>query len=270
MVWGSFTKTHLLTLALAVLINVFIYLVLKRNTRSKQIIALFLFSLFGAGVVLFSLFSKDTETLKNLPLSFWSLNAILLPFAVLFRGKKLCNLLLIWSFSSIYALVFNGSMANVEILTFDFMIYYTMHLLGAGIPILLFELNLVKREVDTIKSTVKITLLAYTAVHFINVYINSACGWSATDGVNYMSTLAPTTSLLSFFNALIPLSYFYMLPAIPLLLIYLLYWYLPEILEERRKYKPLRKMYRDVDRYYEEYEEEYIDEIIDEKYEKLK
>ena len=97
MIWGTFTKEHLVSLALATLVNVLIYLILSRNTRSKQIIALFLFSLFGAGVVIYNVVANSGDIWRNLPLSFMAFNMLLLPFAVLFRERQLCNLLLIWS-----------------------------------------------------------------------------------------------------------------------------------------------------------------------------
>ena len=262
MTWGSFSTTHLLTLALAILVNILIYLVLKRNTRSKQILALFLFSLISAGFLVYRIIVNNSDLLRNLPLSFWAFNVILLPFAVLIRGKRLCNLLLIWSAGSILALIFNSNMANIEIFSFEFAMYYTIHVFGAGIPLLLFELNLVKRETKTVKPTLFATLFAYTVVHLVNLAINSANGWTVNNGVNYMSTLAPNSSLLRFFYALMPLPYWYMVLVLPLLLVYVLYWYLPEILDNRRKRHPLREKLKDINKYYKEYEEEYIDEFL--------
>ena len=57
-----------------------------------------------------------------------------------------------------------------------------------------------------------------------------------------------------------------MVLTLPAVALYIVYWYLPEILDDRRRRKPLRKKLKDIDEYYEEYENEYIDEIIDEKY----
>ena len=266
MLWGSFDKVHLTTLVVAVILNIILYFILKNKSRTKQIITLFVISLFGAGVIVFTIFNNKDDILRNLPLDFWALNAILLPLAVLFRGKKLCNILLIWSFSSILALTFNGDMASVKLLSWDFVIYYAMHTLCAGIPVILFELNLARRDTDTVKFTISATAFAFLAVHIVNIVINSSNGWSVSEGVNYMCTLAPENALLSLFFALIPLPLWYMILAIPLLLLYLVYWYLPEILDERRRKRPIRKKIRDIDKFYEEYEEEYIEEIIDEKY----
>ena len=266
MPWGSFGTTHLLTLALAVMVNLLIYLILKRNTRSKQILALFVFSLIAVSFLITNIIFDKSNLIKNLPLTFGGLSIILLPYAVLTRSKRICNLLLIWSVGSIMALVFNADMANVELLSFEFVLFFTMHMFGVGIPILLFELGLVERDTHTVKPTLIATISVYTVVHWVNLAINSANKWSAKDGVNYMSTLAPSNSLLRFFYLVIPAEYWYMVLVLPLLLVYILYWYLPEILDNRRRKHPLREKLKDIDRYYDEYEDEYIDEIIKKRY----
>ena len=266
MPWGSFSNVHLMTLAIAVLINVSIYLILKTTTRVKQLFVLFFLSLFGAGVVVVDIVLNKADILRNLPLSFWALNALLLPVAIFTRSKRLSNRLLIWSAASIIALVVNTDMANVDVFSWEFLIYFTMHLLGAGIPILLFELGLVQRNTKTVKATVISTVLTYIGVHMINLTINSFNGWTVNDGVNYMATLQPTTELLDFFYAIIPAEFWYMILALPALLLYILYWYLPEILDQRRRRKPLREKLDDIDEYYDEYEDEYTDEFIDKKY----
>ncbi len=266
MPWGSFGNVHLITLALAVVINISIYFILRRKTRTVQILSLFTLSLFGVGYIVCGMLSGGANILKNLPLSFWSLSALLLPFAVLTRGKRTCNLLLIWSVGSILALVSNSAMADINVFSVEFIAYFMTHVLGAGIPILLFELNLVRRNTGTARSTIIFTVFVFTVVHVLNLVINSLNGWSVADGVNYMATLEPNSEILNFFYAIIPSSYWYMILVLPLMLVYIIYWYLPEILDERRRKKPFREKLKDIDEYYEEYEEEYIDEIIDEKY----
>lgn len=268
MPWGSFSTTHLLTLALVIAVNVLICLVLKRNTRTKQILSLFVFSLIGIACLIGGILLYPGEWIKHLPLTFWGLNIILLPFAVLSRGKRICNLLLIWSAGSIIALVFNTNMAHLDVLSFEFLYFFIMHMFGAGIPILLFELGLVRRDTHTVKPTLITTFAVYTVVHWVNLAINSANNWSVNSGVNYMSTLAPTSPLLRFLYTVMPADYWYMVLVLPIVLLYVLYWYLPEILDNRRSKHPLREKLRDIDKYYDEYAEEYIDDIIDKKYKK--
>ena len=266
MPWGSFGTVHLATLAIAVVLNVLIYLSIRKKSRTRQVLTLFFLSLISAGFVLVGVFGSPLNIFKALPISFWGLNAVLLPYAILTRGKKICNILLLWSVGSVMALVFNSSMAHVDVFSGEFIIFFIMHVLGAGIPILLFELGLVTRDTRTVKTTLLVTFLAYTGAHLANLAINSANGWSVKEGVNYLSTLAPSSHLLHFFYTIIPAEYWYMVLALPLVVAYMVFWYLPEILDERRKNRALRGKLKDIDRYYDEYEEEYIDDIIDEKY----
>jgi hypothetical protein len=55
-----------------------------------------------------------------------------------------------------------------------------------------------------------------------------------------MSSAEPRNSILSFIYQLIPVPFIYMALAAPLALFYLFWWYLPEILDQRRENK-LRK-----------------------------
>lgn len=266
--WGSFGKTHIATLIIAVLINVALFLILRKLSRKKQILILFILSFSGMAAIIYNLVTYNSPW-EYLPLDLWALNAILLPFAVLFRRKWSCNLLLLWSLGSYVALILNASMASAKLFSWPFFFYYFPHVLGAGIPLILFALKLVDRDFRTIKSTLAITFTVYTVIHFINVAINSA-GIVGPTGelihVNYMFSIAPTNSLLNFFYLVIPSSYWYMLLAIPVIIIYLGWWYLPELLEYRRRRKGIKAKLKAVDEYYEEYEEEYIEEIIEDKY----
>ena len=266
--WGSFGKTHIATLIFGVLINVALFLILRKLSRKKQILILFILSFSGISAIIFNLVAWNSPW-EYLPLHLCSLNAMLLPFAVLFRKKWCCNLLLLWSLGSYVALILNMSMADAKLLSWPFFFYYFPHVLEAGIPILLFALKLVDRDFKTIKSTLAITFTVYTIIHFINVAINSA-GIVGPSGdiiqVNYMFSVTPNNPLLNLFYLIIPSSYWYMFLAIPVIIIYLGWWYLPELLDYRRKTKRLREKLKAVDEYYEEYEEEYIEEIIEDKY----
>lgn len=268
MVWGSFGTTHIITLILGVVINVVLYLLLMKKSRKVQILVLFILSLSGISAILYNLLTWNSP-FEYLPLHLCSLNAMLLPFAVLFRKKWCCNLLLLWSLGSYVALILNTSMADAELLSWPFFFYYFPHVLEAGIPILLFALKLVKRDHKTIKSTLIITFVVYTVIHFINVAINSA-GIIGPNGdviqVNYMFSVTPNNPLLNLFYLIIPSPYWYMYLAVPIILLYLFWWYLPEMLEARRRRTRLRKKLDIVDEYYDEYENEYIDEVIEERY----
>lgn len=278
MTWGTFGTLHIVTLVLSAAINIALYFILRNQTRRVQIITLFALSFAGIGAILFNLLTWNSPW-EYLPLHLCSLNAILLPFAVLTRKKWACNLLLLWSLGAYIALILNYGMTNAEIFSWTFFFYYFPHTLEAGIPILLFALGLVDRDYKTIKSTLIITFVSYTVIHFINLAVNSA-GIVGPDGekvvVNYMFSLSPDNPFLqllwnlwaamtSFLPFAIGPQYFYMLLAVPVILLYLVWWYLPELLDAHKKKKLIKAQLDVVDDYYDEYEKEYTKRIIKKK-----
>ena len=274
--WGFLSTTHILTLVASIVIIFAIYVWLHDESRKKQIVSLFFLSLAGLAAILFNFLNAPywgQSYWDYLPLHLCSLNAMLLPLAVLTRKKWICNLLLLWSLGAYISLILNvtGGMQDVPLLSWKFFFYYFPHTLEAGIPILLFKLNLVKRDPKCIKSTLGITFAAYTVIHFINVAINAA-QFVRPNGeivkVWYMFSIYnpgsnPVLDLLYMF---IPHDYFYMLLIIPIILVYLAWWYMPELLKIHKSKRGLRKRLRAVEEYYDEYEEEYIEEIIEKKY----
>lgn len=278
MTWGFFSTTHILTLVASIVIIFAIYVWLHDESRKKQIIVLFFLSLSGMAAILFNFLNAPywgQSYWDYLPLHLCSLNAMLLPFAVLTRKKWICNLLLLWSLGAYISLILNTTtgMDQFPLFSWKFFFYYFPHTLEAGIPILLFKLDLVKRDPKCIKSTLGITFAAYTVIHFINVAINAA-GFVRPNGepvvVYYMFSVFAqdlrTNHLLHILHSIIPHDYFYMFLIIPIIIIYLGWWYFPELLKLHKSKRGLRKRLRAVEEYYDEYEEEYIEEIIEKKY----
>lgn len=236
MTWGSFGLTHIITLVLGVLINVALYFLLKKAPEKVQIGVLFVLSFSGISAIIYNLVTWNSP-FEYLPLHLCSLNAMLLPFAVWFRKKWCCNLLLLWSLGSYVALILNMSMAAAELTSWPFFFYYFPHVLEAGIPILLFALKLAEKDPKTIKSTLIITFSVYTVIHFINVAINNAEIVSPNGNliaVNYMFSVTPNNPVLNLFWSIIPHAYWYMYLAIPVIIIYLGCWYLPELIKARK------------------------------------
>ena len=252
MIWGTFSNTHIATLVLALVFIFILFRILVNQSRKFQILSLFVLSLALAAIVV-----HDALTSNQLPLHWWSLSALILPYAVLTRNQSSCNLLLLWPVQSLIVLVFNYDMADVNVLTTKFALYWITHVLIFSIPLLLFWLKLVKRDAKYIKRSIVISALTYTAVHFINIAFDT----------NYLYSTGPgSNSVLLFLRTILPFEYWYMYALIPAAIVYLFWWYLPEILDRRRKTKHLKQKLKVIDRYYDEYEDEYIDEIIEEKY----
>lgn len=235
MVWGHFGVVHIGTLFIAAAFITALYFLLRRASRKIQIFTLGVFSFVGIAAIFFHL-SMSPDPVLHLPLHLCSIGAALLPFAVFTRAKTVCNLLLVWSMGAAGALIFNEVMATVPVLGWEFFFYYVPHVAEWGIPVLLFSLRLVEKDVKSMLLALLITLLIYTGVHFanvgINAYIRSAGRVDAAGNllfVNYMYTLTPVNGILqSLYNAL-PYRYWYMYLTLPLIVAYLGVLYAKEI-----------------------------------------
>ena len=228
MTWGTFTPLHIFTLLLGAAITIGIYFALKHKTAKTQTIVLGILSFAGIAAIIYNLVAWDSP-IEYLPFHLCSLNAMLLPIVVFTKSKTLGNLLMLWSIGALAALVLNTSVASAEITSWVFVFYYFPHVLEFGIPLILFKLKLIKLDKKCIWSTVVITLVAYVAIHFINVLINQYCAtnhivdWAGNViQVNYMfSIFHDYNPLLMIFYDIVPMPFWYMLFCIPVAVVYL-------------------------------------------------
>lgn len=240
LIWGPmFGLTHIITLVFGVLINLGLYFLLKKAPEKVKIGVLFVLSFAGISAIIYNLVTWKSP-FEYLPLHLCSLNAMLLPIAVFTRKKWACNLLLLWSLGSYIALILHttGGMDQANLCSWPFFFYYFPHVLESGIPILLFALGLVEKDPKTIKSTLIITFSVYTIIHFINVAINNA-GLLNNNGeliqVNYMFSITPNNPVLQLFWSVIPHTYWYMYLAVPIIIIYLGCWYIPQLIKIKKQ-----------------------------------
>ncbi len=235
MKWGFFTPQHILTLVLAAVIITGLYYGLRNKSQKFQTAVLFPLSLSGIAAIIYNLVTWGSP-LEYLPLHLCSINALILPIVVLTRNKTLGNLLLLWCVGALVALVANFEMVEAEIFGEVFNFFYFPHVLEFGIPILLFKLGLVKKDAACIGSTMTITMFLYSLVHLCNVGINRWCE-AVGNGirVNYMFSLEPTNPLSALLYKVIPYEYWHMYAVLPLLGIYLLIVYAPELAEKFRR-----------------------------------
>lgn len=231
MLWGSFGVVHLLSLLLGAGMIVGLYFLLRRASVKIQTVVLGILSFSGIAAIIFNLLAWGSPY-EYLPLHLCSLAALVLPIAVFTRSKVLGNLLLLWSLGAVMALVVNTAQADFEIFSATFAFYFFPHLLEFGIPILLVALGLVKMDIKCIGSTLLITLGALIVVHLANVGLNSY--FAANEilnpagelvQVNYMYTIKPENPVLALFWSLIPYPFWYMLPVVVIVLVYLLLVY---------------------------------------------
>lgn len=231
MQWGSFGIVHIVSLAAAAAMVAGLYFALKGKSARTQTAVLGILSFSGIAAVLYNLLMWG-EPLAYLPLHLCSLNAMALPIAVFTRSKTVNNLLLVWSLGALAALVMNTEMAEATVFSGPFCFYYFPHVLEFGIPILLFVLGHAKKDPKCILPTVGITMAAYTVIHFINKLINAAGiidAFGNTVHVNYMFSLQPNNPLSALFWQVIPYEYWYMYMIVPIVLVYLLIVYAPQL-----------------------------------------
>lgn len=231
MLWGSFGIVHITSLILGIGMLIGLYFLLKRFSKKVQTIVLGILSFAGIGAIIFNLLMWGSP-LEYLPFHLCSLTAMALPLAVWTKSKVLNNLLLLWGLGAFLALVVNTAQANFEIFSWTFVFYFFPHLLEIGIPLLMFALGLVKKDVKCIISTIIITFIAYTIIHLINLGLND---YLATNNildyagnliqVNYMYSIKPENPVLQLFYNIIPHPYWYMYLSIPLIVVYLSCFY---------------------------------------------
>lgn len=235
MKWGTFGAVHIASLVFAAGMIVALYFLLKNKSRKEQTVVLGILSFSGIAAVIFNLLMWG-RPLEYLPLHLCSVNALLLPIAVFSRNKTVSNLLLVWSLGALAALVMNQAVAQAQVLDPVFCFFYFPHALEFGIPILMFKLGLVKKDPKCIVSTVGITMGVYTLIHFFNKALNAAQLLDLNGEVikvNYMYSIDPENPLLALFYKVIPFEYWYMYMIVPILVVYLLIVYAPQLLKKR-------------------------------------
>ena len=227
MAWGTFTTTHIITLMISALIIIALYHILKHFSEKVQRIVLFVLSLSGFAAIIFNLVVWNSP-IEYLPFHMCSINAILLPIAIATKSKTIGNLLLLWCLGALIALVANFAQGGFLLDEPTFWFYYLPHTFEFGIPVLLFTLGIFHFKPKYILSTIGITLVIYTIVHFINLWINQYCidnnilDWAGNIiQVNYMYSVRPDANpLLELFWSWNPHPYFYMLPTLGVVAVY--------------------------------------------------
>ena len=237
MEWGFFSPVHIATLVAAAAILIGLYYALRKAPQKVQVWVLGVLSLSGIAAIIFNLIRWDSP-ISYLPLHLCSINAMMLPIAVFTRNKTIGNLLLVWSLGALVALVLNFEMTETVLFSESFNFYYFPHIFEFGIPVLLFKLGLVKKDPRCIVSTLTITMAIYTVVHILNSCINA---YVPDADVNYMFSIEATNPLTELFYKLIPCQYWYMYLVLPIVAVYLLGVYTPQIsaILRQRKAKKL-------------------------------
>ena len=171
MTWGNFTSPHILSLIIAFFLNIGLYFFIRFKSKQFQTVILTSLSFLGLLAIIYNLVMWNSP-LEYLPLHLCSLNAIILPFAIISKNDKLGNLLILWSLGALVALVINNAAADFKLISFTFFFYYFPHVFECGIPLIMLKLGFFKLDKKYIKSTLLITLISYTLIHFVNIGLN--------------------------------------------------------------------------------------------------
>ena len=229
MTWGTFTFQHIFSLAVIAVIAITLYFILIQVSDKTKIKILFAVSLFGATAVLYDLV-RWGRPLEYLPLHLCSLNALIIPVAVLTRNRVSAHLTLAWSLGAAMVLVVNTGQAHYLIASEAFWIFVVCHAVDVTVPALLFATGLVKFNISKAPAVVGTTIGAYTCVHFINLGINRYFIEKATEvasysfkrggipQVNYMYSLGDEgNAVFAIFREIIPYDYWHMYLIAPII-----------------------------------------------------
>lgn len=232
MVWGTFTVQHIISLAAIIFFAASLYFILKRIPDRAKTAVLFAVSLFGVAAVVYDLV-RWGQPLLYLPLHLCSLNALLIPIAVLTKNKVLSHLTLVWSLGAALVLVVNTGQAHYEMFSEAFWVFYLCHTADVTVPALLFLSGLVKFDIKKTPAVIGTTMAAYTGVHFANLAINKHLLESASmvasysrsrkiPQVNYMYSLGDEgNAVFALFRKIIPFDYWHMYLIAPIIAVFL-------------------------------------------------
>ena len=241
MPWGFFSPLHIASLLFVAVFTVGLHYLLRRRSRKTQTTVLGVMSFLGIVSIVYHLLFKDCPY-EHLPLHLCSFNAIVLPIVVFTKNKTWGNVLLVWCLGALAALILNNSICEDPFFSISTFFYYMPHVVEFAIPLLLVSLGHVEKDPKCIFSTVGITMGIYTVVHFINLGLNK--WYQAADirtpageivKANFMYSLEPNNPLCELFQKWIPGPYWYMYLAVPILVVYLLILYAPELLRALKK-----------------------------------
>lgn len=244
MTWDFFGPVHIASLVLAVIIIFVMYLSLRKVSEKTKIWVMGSLSCLGIVSMIFNIIYYKNP-LENLPLHLCSFNAMVLPYTVFTKNKKIANMLLLWCLGALVALILNNDLTGVDILSWKSFFYYFPHVLEFGIPILLFVFHLVEKDHKTIPMTIVVILIlsvmTYTANAVINNFVaqyNLLTPEGEPVVANYMFSYDPTANpLVALFYSIIPYKFFYMVLALPIVVVYLLAVYAPELIRAHRQKK---------------------------------
>lgn len=227
--FGTF---HIISLISVPILIILLYLLLRKTNRLVKTIVLLIISLVGIWLLMDELI-RTKNIFSHLPFHMCSMNGFLLPFVILTKNKRIGNMLALWCFGALGALIFNfeiNALTTADIRTWT---YTIPHMIQFCVPILLILLKHIELDYKLIPSTVILTIFFYTLAHFVNVgLIEYYAKLGQSCWANYMFSIGPGDNIfLLFFWKICPHQYWYMYCIIPLVIILLCILYLKQIIK---------------------------------------
>lgn len=215
MMYNQFGFFHIMTLVCSLLTPFILWLILRNKKDLTKRIVLGVFAFVGIALLIYE-FIRDGRILYDLPFHLCSLNGLLIPFVLIYKNKKLGNMLLLWCVGALGALIFNFEVDMLPISDPRCWTYFVPHYVQLTIPISMGILKIFEVDYKTIPSTLLLTFISYTIVHLINKTFAAIDPALAT---NYMfSVYHQNNVFLLFMWNICPYEYFYMLLMLPFIL----------------------------------------------------
>lgn len=172
---------------------------------------------------------RGTQIFAMLPLQLCNIGVFLIPIAVITRKPLLQDFVFYLSVPGALAALLtpNADYSDIpySMMTFSF---YLSHYVIAVVPLLLAGWGIYK-PTPSVRKALRLSVTVFVlagCLHLFNLFLNN----TLDIGANYFFTVieysAPINPLFALFATLIPYDFFYLLPALPVLLIYIVVVYL--------------------------------------------
>ena len=226
MIIKQFNFIYFLILFIIALSIVFISIFFKnKNQKQKDIlmISLGIFNILFFLVYKICLSQDDYEFIiwKELPLQLCNINMFIIPLAVIFKNKYLVSFgFYVAPLAAIMAITFPElAFTNNSIFLMRNIGFYGTHSIIVIMGIMLFPLGYIKPNVKDVISLIIPTIILSLFAFLINIMFYALTGVET----NYFFTMHTSDiSLLNLFYKLIPVKYVYLIPALGILVTYVL------------------------------------------------
>lgn len=226
MIIRLFNVTHFLVLGFTVGLAVSVYYLLrKKSMKTRRTVLICI-----AGTNAFSYFidilrQHGTSNIwENLPLHLCGLSLFICLYSIIFRNKLVRSFVYFIASPGAFMALLTPNSANlgISLFTVDNLFFYGNHLFITVFGFWLVTLGFVRLNIKLMLKSCAMFFVIAGIMHFINLAIY---GLGLGDANYFFTRTTPGNPLLDIFWKIMPVSFFYLLPALPILVVvcYLLY-----------------------------------------------